>query len=211
MPNKPMRNATVVSPPPTPPASRKTTSERSSSPTPMPNTPATLGCLPNRLPLIETPQAIRYLFEIAEHPKVVGFEFGAEDFTTEIGGLHTDERTEILYARQKVVAAAAAGDIDALDMAWPDFNDPEGLRRNAEQAVEMGFDGKSAIHPVQIEVIRDVFTPDPERVAWAERIVEEAAAARERGKVVFQLDGEMIDPPIIDRAEDILERAAAVE
>lgn len=163
------------------------------------------------IPVIEHPESVVNLPEIAYHPFVDALEFGAEDFTTEIGAIHTDHRTEILYARQKVSAVAAAAGIDALDMAWPDFTDTEGLRKNAQTAVEFGYDGKSAIHPVQVEVIHDVFTPDPEQIEWAKRVVEGAEEAEAQGKVVFQLDGEMIDPPIINRARDILERTGPAE
>lgn len=161
------------------------------------------------MPLIETPLAIANLHDIAGYPGVEAMEFGAEDFTTEIGGVNTDERDEVLYARQKVVVAGAAHDVDAIDMAWPDFRDVEGLRHNTEQAVRMGFDGKSAIHPSQIEVIKDVYRPSEEQVEWAREVVEEAEQAAEEGKVVFQLEGEMIDPPIIARAEDVLKRYEA--
>lgn len=160
------------------------------------------------IPIIETPSSLLELREIANHPLVDALEFGAEDFTTEIGGLHTTDRMEIQYARQRIVTVAAAAGIDALDMAWPDIEDTEGLRRNAQTAVEFGYDGKSAIHPAQVEIIHDVFTPDDERIEWAERVLARAKKAREQGKVVFQLNGEMIDPPIIDRAETILERAS---
>ena len=159
------------------------------------------------MPIIENPECLLRIEEIATHPRVDALEFGAEDFTTEIGGIHTHEREEILYARQKVVVAASAAGIDAIDMAWPDYQDTEGLRRNAQKAVEFGYDGKSAIHPVQIEVIRDAFMPDDEQIEWAEKVVAGAEEAEKEGKVVFQLEGEMIDPPIINRAHDILERA----
>lgn len=161
------------------------------------------------MPLIETPLAIANLHDIAGYPGVEAMEFGAEDFTTEIGGINTDERDEVLYARQKVVVAGAAHGVDAIDMAWPDFKDVEGLRHNTEQAVRMGFDGKSAIHPSQIEVIKDVYRPSEAQVEWARTVIEEAQRAEEEGKVVFQLEGEMIDPPIIARAEDIIERYEA--
>lgn len=162
-------------------------------------------------PIIETPQALMNIQEITEHAEVDAVEFGAEDFTTELGAIHTDDRTEILYARQKIVTAAEAAGIDAIDMAWPNFQDTEGLRRNAEEGVQYGYDGKSAIHPIQIDVIREAFTPDDEEVEWAERVVDGAEEARKEGKVTFQLDGEMIDPPIIERAEDVLERARVAE
>lgn len=159
------------------------------------------------MPLIETPQALIDLPAIADFPRVEAMEFGAEDFTTELGAETSFERDEVVYARQKVVVAASAADVDAIDMAWPDFRDEEGLRHNTEQAVQLGYDGKSAIHPAQVEIIKDVFTPDPQQVERARRIVESAEQAQAEGKVVFQLDGEMIDPPIIDRAREVLERA----
>lgn len=159
------------------------------------------------LPIVETPAALFRIESIAMHPRVGGLEFGAEDLTTELGATTSSERDEILYARQKVSAAASLAGIDALDMAWPDFTDEEGLRRNAEQAVRFGYDGKSAIHPSQLSIIREVFTPDPALVEWASTVVAAAEEAERAGKVVFQLDGEMIDPPIVDRARDVLERA----
>lgn len=162
-------------------------------------------------PIIENPESVLNIQEIATHPDVDGVEFGAEDYTTEIGGIHTDDRTEILYARQKIVAAAEAADIYAIDMAWPDFQDTEGLRENAQEGVEFGYDGKSCIHPIQLDVVRDAFTPDDDQVEWAEKVVAGAEEAEKEGKVTFQLEGEMIDPPIIDRAEDILERARVAE
>lgn len=165
------------------------------------------GYRSNIMPLIETPESFINLPEIAHFPGVEAMEFGAEDFTTELGATTSAERDEVVYARQKLVVAASAADIDAIDMAWPDFRDEDGLRHNTEQAVELGYDGKSAIHPAQIDVIKEVFTPDPEEVERAVRIVEGAANAQEDGKVVFQLDGEMIDPPIIERARNVLDRA----
>lgn len=158
-------------------------------------------------PIIEMPESIINVADIASNPHVDVIEFGAEDYTTEVGGIQTDERTEILYARQKIVTAANAAGIDAIDMAWPDFSDEPGLRRNAREAVHFGYDGKSAIHPVQIPIIREIFTPTPEQVDWARAVVSAAEEAEQAGKVAFQLDGEMIDPPIIARARELLERA----
>lgn len=157
-------------------------------------------------PIIEMPESIMNVADIASHPNVDVIEFGAEDYTTEVGGIQTDERTEIIYARQKIVAAANAAGIDAIDMAWPDFSDDQGLRRNTKDAVHFGYDGKSAIHPVQIPIIREIFTPTSDQVDWARAVVRAAEEAEKAGKVTFQLDGEMIDPPIIDRAKDLLER-----
>lgn len=163
------------------------------------------------LPIVETPAALFRIESIATHPRVGGLEFGAEDLTTELGATTSDGRDEVLYARQKVSAAASLAGIDALDMAWPDFTDEAGLRRNAEQAVRFGYDGKSAIHPSQLPIIREVFTPDPALVEWASTVVAAADEAERAGKVVFQVDGEMIDPPIVDRARDVLERAGSTD
>ena len=106
------------------------------------------------------------------------------------------------------VVAAAAADVDAIDTVFTRIEDDDGLRTQAERIVEFGFDGKLAIHPAQVPIINEAFTPAPEDVEWAERVVERR---RETGDGVFTVDGRMIDPPLIERARTILDRAAAAE
>lgn len=161
----------------------------------------------NIIAVIETPMSVINLSDIAFHPSVDGIGFGAEDLTTAIGGIHTYDREEVKFARQKVVIATSAAGIDAIDMGWPDFKDLDGLRKNTREAVTFGFTGKVAIHPSQIEVIHEEFTPSEEELEWSQKVVTEADRLKDEHKVLFQLDGEMIDPPIISRARMILDRA----
>ncbi|MFB6129566.1 MAG: CoA ester lyase [Salinigranum sp.] len=137
--------------------------------------------------------------------------FGAEDFAADVGATRTDEGTELLYARERVVVAAAAANVDAIDTVYTDFEDSEGLAEETAFARTLGYDGKLAIHPAQVPVINDAFTPEPERIEWARRILDARREAEREGRGVFRVDGEMVDAPMIKQAERIVERAEAAE
>jgi citrate lyase subunit beta/citryl-CoA lyase len=107
-----------------------------------------------------------------------------------------------------VTAASAAG-VDAIDTLWTDFRDEEGLRRDTERGIGFGYDGKLCIHPAQVSVINDAFTPEIERVEWAEKVMEAKKEADERGKGVFKVEGEMVDEPLVEQARTVLKRARA--
>lgn len=163
-----------------------------------------------RLPiyaLIETAAGVLAAESIAAAEATTALVFGAEDFAADVGADRTDEGTEVLYAREHVVVAAAAAGVDAIDTVYTDFEDREGLAADTEFAATLGYDGKLAIHPAQVSVINDAFTPEPERIEWARRVLQarEEAAVDDRG--VFEVDGEMIDAPLIAQAERILDRA----
>lgn len=143
---------------------------------------------------------------IAAADATVAVAFGAEDYSADVGATRTDEGVEVLYARERVVAASAAAGVDAIDTLHTDFEDDEGLRDDAAFSVQLGFDGKLAIHPRQISIINDAFAPAPEDIEWAETVVAAKEAADVEGRGVFRVDGEMIDAPLIKQAERILER-----
>ena len=161
------------------------------------------------IPLIETAAGIVAAEEIAAAPGVEAIAYGDQDFTADIGATVTDDKSESLYARQRVVVAASAAGVDALDTVYTDIEDAEGLRAQTETVVEFGFDGKLAIHPDQIRVINEAYTPGPDEIDWAERVLEGKRVADEEGSGVFTVDGQMIDPPLVERANTILDRAAA--
>jgi citrate lyase subunit beta/citryl-CoA lyase len=115
----------------------------------------------------------------------------------------------VLHAREHVVLAASAAGVDAIDTVYTDFEDEAGLRGETAFARDLGYDGKLAIHPAQVAPINEAFTPDPERVEWARRVLDARAAATAQGKAVFAVDGEMIDAPLVAQAERIRERARA--
>jgi citrate lyase subunit beta/citryl-CoA lyase len=131
--------------------------------------------------------------------------FGAEDFALDTGSDATPFATESLYARSRlVIASRAAGIAPPFDSAYPHINRPRGLAANARASQRLGFQGKSAIHPRQLEIVHQVYSPSPAQVAWAERIVVNFREAETRGIAAFQLDGSLVDYAMLRRAERII-------
>lgn len=155
--------------------------------------------------LVETAAGVAGAEEIAAYPELTGIVFGAEDYTADMGIIELDDRSYLSYARSRIAVAGAAADIDAIDTVYTDLGNTEGLRADSQQALNYGYDGKAAIHPNQIETINDVFTPSDEKITWAKGVLEARDAAGDKG--VFEFEGEMIDAPILSRAEEILRRA----
>jgi len=158
------------------------------------------------LALLETAHGILHAESIAGSEPVDGVVFGAEDLAADIGATRTREGREVSYARQHVVLAAAAHGVSAIDTVFTEYTDHDGLRAKTVEARELGYDGKLAIHPDQVGVINDAFTPDPADVEWAKRVLE---IREQTDRAVFEVDGEMIDAPLVTQAERILERARA--
>ncbi len=161
------------------------------------------------VPLIETAAGVVAAEEIAEAGGVDGVAFGDQDFTADVGATVTDDKTESLYARERIVVAAAAAGVDAFDTVYTDIRDLDGLREQAEFVVELGFDGKLAIHPDQVPVIHEAFTPTADQLGWAETVLAGQERATEEGTGAFTVDGQMIDPPLVERARTLVERAEA--
>ncbi|MFB6069159.1 MAG: CoA ester lyase [Halobacterium sp.] len=157
--------------------------------------------------IVETASGVLAAREIAAAAATDALVFGAEDLSTDLGATRTQTGTELLYARQHVLLAARAGGVDAIDTVYPDFEDPDGLAAEAESAASFGYDGKTAIHPAQVDVIDDAFTPAPERIEWARNVLAARDEADSEGRGVFEVDGEMIDAPLVARAERVLDRA----
>jgi citrate lyase subunit beta/citryl-CoA lyase len=154
--------------------------------------------------LVETAAGVLHAEGIAAAAETDALVLGAEDLAADIGATRTAGNAEVSYARQHVVLAAGAAGVDAIDTLYTAYEDPAGLRLEAETAEQFGFDGKLAIHPAQVPVINAAFTPDEEAVVWARRVL---AAHETHGDGVFSLDGEMIDAPLVAQAETVLERA----
>ena len=159
---------------------------------------------------LETAKGILNLKEIAEADKrLEAIIFGAEDYAASVGATRTKEATEVLYARSAVVAACAANDLQAIDMVYIDFKDSEGLRIEAEGGAGLGFSGKQVIHPNQVPVAQEAFTPSDEAIAYAKRVVESFESSQKEGKGAYALDGKMIDMPLLRNAQKVLDRARA--
>jgi citrate lyase subunit beta/citryl-CoA lyase len=161
------------------------------------------------VPLIETALGLYRAFEIASAcGRVKRLAFGSVDFTLDIGAQLTKEGTEILFARsQLVVLSRAAGIEPPIDAVYIHVKDAEGLERDARLARQLGFQGKLVIHPDQIGVVHQVFSPSEAETDEARKIVEAFEQAVACGLAAVQVDGKMIDYPVAERARRILEWA----
>jgi citrate lyase subunit beta-like protein len=158
---------------------------------------------------VETAKGILNLREIASHPRLDGIIFGGEDFAASVGAIRSRDATELLYARQAVIVACAAFDIQAIDIVTIDFKDIESLRAEAEFGARLGYAGKQVIHPAQVDPVQTAFTPSDVAIAHAKQIVESFEPSQKEGKGAFALDGKMIDMPLVKNAQKVLERAKA--
>tara|TARA_Y100000590_G_scaffold171885_1_gene196583 strand:+ start:1734 stop:2621 length:888 start_codon:yes stop_codon:yes gene_type:complete len=157
------------------------------------------------IPYIESAMALINAYSIAiASPRVIGLAFGAEDFTKDMGIERTDAGQEIDYPRYVVAVAARAANVMAFDTPNVNFRDEIGLELDIKKAISVGYTGKFAIHPAQIESINRLFVPSEDQVLQAKRIVEAAEKAELEGKGATTLDGKMIDVPIVERAKKLL-------
>jgi citrate lyase subunit beta / citryl-CoA lyase len=162
--------------------------------------------------MVETPQALVNIREIVTHEAVVGLFWGAEDLIALLGGTHSrrqaDEsetgvyRDVIRHARAQVLVHAAAAGKFAVDAIHADFRDAEGQIAEALDAARSGFLGTACIHPAQVAAVREAFRTEPGQVEWAQQVVDGAR----RNSGAFQVDGVMIDAPLVSQAERILSR-----
>ncbi|MCS5666185.1 MAG: CoA ester lyase [Dehalococcoidia bacterium] len=147
----------------------------------------------------------------ASSPRVIALAFGAEDFTNDMGIERSDAGDEVQVPRSLVPVAAKAANVASLDSPFVAFQDPGALRADAQKARQMGYTGKHAIHPSQIDIINEVFSPAPDEVAYARRIVEAWDKAQSEGHGSLAMDGRMVDVPVVKRAQNLLAFADAIE
>lgn len=157
------------------------------------------------IPIIETAKGVLMLEEIAQaSTRLRGLALGGEDLAASLGAKRTPERKELFFARSKLVTVAAAYDVPALDTVFTAHRDPEGLARDAQEGANLGYSGKLAIHPNQLETIHQVFAPSGEMIAWAREIKHEYERLKQSGIGVFTYRGQMIDEAHLKQAERIL-------
>ena len=156
--------------------------------------------------IIETNAALEAAYAIAHcTPRLEALFFGGVDMAADLRCKNAWE--PLLYARSRIVHAAASAGIDAIDVPYLDLNDIEGMEHEARQASELGFSGKGSIHPKQIPVLNKVFTPNAASVAYAERIV---AAFAEANTGLVVVDGKLIEKPILREMNRILAIASRI-
>ncbi|KAG9349566.1 hypothetical protein JZ751_028014 [Albula glossodonta] len=129
---------------------------------------------------------------------------------TAVGATRTKDATELLYARQKVVVTTKAFGLQAIDLVYIDYQDGDGLRKQAREGALMGFTGKQVIHPSQIQPVQEEFSPSPERIKWAQELISAFKEHQKLGKGAFTFHGSMIDMPSLKQAQNIVTLAAAV-
>ena len=145
------------------------------------------------VPLIETPRAVDTVTQIAAFKGVIGLFFGAADFSAGMGSKLALE--PLLYARHKVALAAAMYNLFTIDAPFFYIDNEEGLKEEAEAVKNLGFTGKAAIHPTQIDFINDAFEPTKEEKEEAKKVLEEYQKM-DGGAV--KIDGKMVDEPIAE-------------
>ena len=148
--------------------------------------------------------------EIAKSdPRVVALTVSAEDLTASMKAQRTKRGLEVFYARNAVLLACRAAGIDAIDVVFSDINDEEGLKEDTALARNLGFDGKTVVHPRQIDVVNSFFTPSKKEINYALRVLDAVEQGKKAGKGAVTLDGGMIDKPIELRALTTLAQAKA--
>ena len=146
----------------------------------------------------------------ASSPRVVAMALGAEDFTASMSVQRTKPGWEIFYARNAILMACRAAGISAQDAVFSDINDTEGLARDLEMTRALGFDGKTCVHPRQIDVVNACFTPSAREIQNAQRVLEALEEAARNHTGVCVLDGGMVDKPMELRARTTIAKAKAV-
>lgn len=160
------------------------------------------------LALIETALGVVNLREIAfAHERVDALVFGAEDLCGDIGATRTAAGVEVAWAKQALVVHAAAAGRQAIDTPYVALGDVSGLVTDTRAGLELGYTGRLAIHPRQVDPIVGVFTPTAEEIAAAKRLIAAHDEHQAAGRGVFELDGKMVDMPMVRSAERVLTRA----
>ncbi len=159
-------------------------------------------------PMIETALGVENVFQIAgASPRIDAITIGGQDLTADMGIMNTKDGIGVDYARRRIVMAAKAFKIDALDTVFADLDDEAGLHWETEYAKKIGFTGKACINPRQIEIIHEVLQPTEKEIRKAMRIVKEFKINKEKGIGVFAVDGKMVDAPVVARAQHVLHLA----
>jgi citrate lyase beta subunit len=160
--------------------------------------------------MIETALGVMNLREIAAAThRLEGLIFGAEDLAGDIGSIRTPAAWEVFYARSAVVTAAAAYRLQAFDMIFADFNDAVGLEAESQFARQLGYTGKTCIHPNQTPVVNRAFSPSAAEIERAQRLVQAFTEQQAAGAGAFTFEGKMVDMPMLRAAQRILARHTA--
>ncbi len=154
---------------------------------------------------IETAAGVAQSSDVLGHPRVDWGYFGAEDFITDMGGVRTDDGLEVLYARSQVALAARLAGVPVLDQVVTAFGDDERFLADAAVGRSIGYSGKLCIHPAQVPLANQCFSPSPEERERARALLAVWDAAQARGEASVAFEGQMIDEPLARRARALLD------
>ena len=164
------------------------------------------------MPIIESCLGVLRAEEMASAAdNVVALTIGLEDYTADLGVKRTYEATESFYARSHLVNVCRACGIQAIDSVFSDVSDMEALADNVTRSKGIGFEGMGCIHPRQVSVVHENFAPDSKEIDKAKKIVQAFNDAMSRGLGVVALGSKMIDPPVVERAQQTISQAVAME
>lgn len=144
---------------------------------------------------------------LSSSSRVIGCSFGSEDFAVSMGVSRSADNMELEYARRRVVIAAKAAGKIAVDTVFTNVHDDAGLRAMTEEGKQLGYDGKFIISPRQVPVVHEVYTPSPKEIAHALAVTEKMKESMENGTGVAVLNGKMLDKPVLQQAQHILDLA----
>lgn len=162
-------------------------------------------------PLVETAYSVEHITSIlASSDRIQAAQFGAEDFTKDMGIGRTKGGAEVAYARQRLAVACRAAGVIAMDSPFTDFEDEIGHAEDCINAREMGYEAKTCIHPKQIETIHKTFLPSEAQIAEAKEIVETFEKAQRGGLGAVSLHGKMLDLPVVERARQIIAKGTHI-
>jgi citrate lyase subunit beta/citryl-CoA lyase len=155
--------------------------------------------------MIETAKGVANARELARaSSRVIALTFGAEDYCADMGIARTKAGDEITFARSLIALAAKAEGLEAIDGVFTDFRDTAGLFEETQRIKQMGFAGKTLIHPQQIDVVHRALAPSEEEIAWAEEVV---STFQKAGEGIVVVRGKMIDEPVVMQAKRVLQQS----
>jgi citrate lyase subunit beta / citryl-CoA lyase len=155
--------------------------------------------------MIETAKGVANARDLARaSSRVIALVFGAEDYCADMGIARTTTGDEVAFARSLIALAAKAEGLEAIDGVFTDFKDTAGLFEETQRIKQMGFTGKTLIHPQQIDVVHSALAPSEEEIAWAEEVV---STFQKAGEGVVVVRGKMIDEPVVAQARRILQQS----
>lgn len=163
----------------------------------------------NIIGAIESVKGLYNVREICKHPRMMAIALGAEDFIANLKTQRTKTGIELYFARSEILMAARDAEIQCMDTVFSDISDMEGFEREVTNSRDMGFDGKSVIHPKQIGEVHRIYTPDDKQIKKALKVLDAFDDSIKNHKGVLAVDGKMIDGPIVVRAQRVIDQAKA--